>query len=212
MKITQTDIVREALILLNEVGLDKLSTRMVAARLGVQQPAIYWHFKGKRELMDAMNAAIMRSSHPARLPDDGDDARSFLVKSHRSFRRALLTYRDGARVHAGSRSEASDNDAAERQLAFLVARGLNANLALRILITLSRFTVGFVMEEQSEAEYPPQLSPEASGTHPLLTAAFADYASLSQDQLFLDGLDAILDGFLAQHRNIGIGRASNATA
>ena len=212
MKITQTDIVREALILLNEVGLDKLSTRMVAARLGVQQPAIYWHFKGKRELMDAMNAAIMRSSHPARLPDDGDDARSFLVKSHRSFRRALLTYRDGARVHAGSRSEASDNDAAERQLAFLVARGLTANLALRILITLSRFTVGFVMEEQSEAEHPPQLSPDESGTHPRLTAAFADYASLSQDQLFLDGLDAILDGFLAQSSNIGIGPASNATA
>ncbi|HEY8310696.1 MAG TPA: TetR family transcriptional regulator, partial [Gemmatimonadaceae bacterium] len=36
-------IVRSALDLLNEVGLDAFTTRRLAERLGVKQPAIYWH-------------------------------------------------------------------------------------------------------------------------------------------------------------------------
>ncbi len=195
MKITKADIVREALVLLNEVGLDGLSTRILATRLGVQQPAIYWHFKGKRELMDAMNAEIMRSLHTQRHADAADDWRSFLVRHFLGFRQALLTFRDGARVHSGSRAEASDEHAAETQLEFLTSQGLAPGVALRMLITLSRFTVGFVLEEQAEAEHPPVLSSDETEKRPLLAAAFEDYISASQDALFLDGLNAITEGF-----------------
>jgi TetR/AcrR family tetracycline transcriptional repressor len=194
MKIDRTEIVREAVALLNEVGIDKLSTRALAARLGVQQPALYWHFKGKRELMDAMNAEMMRSSHLYRLPNDGDDWRHFLVEYCLSFRKALIACRDGARVHAGSRAEASDREVAERQLQFLTAEGFSAAMALRILIVLSRFTVGFVLEEQAEKEHPPAMPAEDMDNYPLLAAAFRDYVGCSQDDLFLDGLKAIVQG------------------
>jgi len=194
MKIDRAQIVREALVLLKEVGLDKMSTRALAARLDVQQPALYWHFKNKRALMDAMNAEMMRSSHLYRVPRDGDDWRSYLRNHSVSFRQAMLSYRDGARVHAGSRAEASDVDVADRQLEFLIAQGFDGRQALKMLVTLARFTVGFVLEEQAEADHPPELPNETTSPSPLLSAAFEDYGTLSQDELFDDGLAAFLDG------------------
>ena len=62
MKLDRDVILQAALSLLDEVGMDKLSTRLLAERLGVQQPALYWHFKNKRALLDAMNGEILRLS------------------------------------------------------------------------------------------------------------------------------------------------------
>ena len=44
-KLSRETVIRAALDLLNEVGVDGLSTRRLAERLGVQQPALYWHFR-----------------------------------------------------------------------------------------------------------------------------------------------------------------------
>jgi len=51
-------VVLVALKLLDEVGLDGLTLRRLAAELGVQAPALYWHFANKRELLDHMAQAI----------------------------------------------------------------------------------------------------------------------------------------------------------
>jgi TetR/AcrR family tetracycline transcriptional repressor len=195
MKIAKADIVRAALEVLNEVGLDKLSTRMVAEKLGVQQPAIYWHVKDKRVLIDAMNAEIMRSSHLYRDAQADDDWKSYLTKHSMSFRHALLSFRDGARVHAGSRAEESDADTGERQLAFLTHKGFDAGFALRMLVTLSRFTVGSALEEQAEATHPPERLPDDATARPLLNTAFADYARSSPETFFNFGLEAMIEGF-----------------
>jgi len=45
-------VVNTALKLLDEVGLDGLTLRKLAAELGVQAPALYWHFKNKQALLD----------------------------------------------------------------------------------------------------------------------------------------------------------------
>ncbi|HIF4670475.1 TPA: TetR family transcriptional regulator, partial [Escherichia coli] len=47
-KLQPNTVIRAALDLLNEVGVDGLTTRKLAERLGVQQPALYWHFRNKR--------------------------------------------------------------------------------------------------------------------------------------------------------------------
>ncbi|WP_160003892.1 TetR/AcrR family transcriptional regulator C-terminal domain-containing protein [Rhizobium sp. 18055] len=197
MKIAKVDIVRAALDVLNEVGLDKLSTRMVAEKLGVQQPAIYWHMTDKRALIDAMNAEIMRSSHLYRDAQADEDWKSYLMRHSLSFRQALLSFRDGARVHAGSRSEASDADTGERQLRFLTEQGFEPGFALRMLVTLSRFTVGSVLEEQAEAAYPPSTQSGQEKDRPLLQMAFADYTASSTDTFFTFGVNVIIDGFSA---------------
>ncbi|WP_217585232.1 TetR family transcriptional regulator, partial [Microbacterium sp. GbtcB4] len=44
-------VARAALALLDEVGLADLSMRRIAARLGVQPSALYWHVANKQELL-----------------------------------------------------------------------------------------------------------------------------------------------------------------
>jgi TetR/AcrR family tetracycline transcriptional repressor len=39
---------------LDEVGIDGLTVRLLAGRLGVKSPALYWHLRNKQELLDAM--------------------------------------------------------------------------------------------------------------------------------------------------------------
>src|ERR1700688_4158094 len=50
-------VVRTALRILDEVGLDGLTVRKLASELGVQAPALYWHFKNKQALLDEMATA-----------------------------------------------------------------------------------------------------------------------------------------------------------
>ncbi|NUR85911.1 MAG: helix-turn-helix transcriptional regulator, partial [Nonomuraea sp.] len=54
MSLDRELIVRTALRLLDEVGLEKLSLRRLAKELGAHPTALYWHFSGKQELLDAM--------------------------------------------------------------------------------------------------------------------------------------------------------------
>jgi AcrR family transcriptional regulator len=58
-------IVATALMLLDEVGIDGLSTRRLAAELGIKSASLYWHFKDKAELFptrDTANKAVMNCS------------------------------------------------------------------------------------------------------------------------------------------------------
>lgn len=69
-KLQRDAVIAAALDLLNEVGVDGLTTRKLAERLGVQQPALYWHFKSKQALLDALSDAMMRG-HIHTLPSPG---------------------------------------------------------------------------------------------------------------------------------------------
>ncbi|MFP3693803.1 TetR family transcriptional regulator, partial [Burkholderia sp. SIMBA_048] len=67
-KLDREAVVGTALELLNEVGVDGLTTRKLADRLGVQQPALYWHFRNKRALLDALAEAMLAQTHKRSLP------------------------------------------------------------------------------------------------------------------------------------------------
>src|SRR5262245_51288610 len=51
-------ITAAALALLDEAGLAELSTRRLAAKLGVQSPTLYWHVRSKAELLDLVAEAL----------------------------------------------------------------------------------------------------------------------------------------------------------
>lgn len=78
-KLQPNTVIRAALDLLNEVGVDGLTTRKLAERLGVQQPALYWHFRNKRALLDALAEAMLAENHTHSVPRADDDWRSFLI-------------------------------------------------------------------------------------------------------------------------------------
>ncbi len=152
MAIEREKILEAALAVLNEVGLDQFSTRKLADRLGVQQPALYWHFKSKSVLLDAINGEMLARYHKHRLPSPGERWDEFTFSNARSFRQALLSVRDGARINAGTHPSTREFGDAERQLQLYVDAGFSADEAFNIAISTTRYVVGFVLEEQGERE------------------------------------------------------------
>ena len=123
-RLTRDEVTGAALGLLDEVGLDAVSTRRLAARLGVEQPSLYWHFRNKGELLRAMAEAAMVPHAEVPLPGPDDDRLAWFSENSRSLRRTLLLHRDGARLHAGSRPAEHDRSRIAHKLAFLVSGGL----------------------------------------------------------------------------------------
>jgi len=152
MAIEREKILEAALAVLNEVGLDQFSTRKLAERLGVQQPALYWHFKNKSALLDAVNGEMLARFHKHRLPAPGESWDEFTFSNASSFRVALLSVRDGARINAGTHPSTREFGDAERQLQLYVDAGFSADEAFNIAISTTRYVVGFVLEEQGERE------------------------------------------------------------
>ncbi|MFI6996711.1 TetR/AcrR family transcriptional regulator C-terminal domain-containing protein [Nocardia sp. NPDC050175] len=170
-KLNRENVIAEALDLLDEVGLDAVSTRQLAKRLNVEQPSLYYHFRKKEDLLGAMAEAAMAPHTAEPLPTSADDWRAWFLENMRSFRRTLLMRRDGARLHAGSRPGATDLDRLAQKMAFLIASGVPERDAQMAMLAAGRYTVGAVLEEQADAEIGrsaddlaelPQIDPEAA--------------------------------------------------
>lgn len=58
-KLDQDAIVSEAIRLLNDEGLDSISVRKLADRLGIKAPSLYWHIRDKNALLAAVNERII---------------------------------------------------------------------------------------------------------------------------------------------------------
>jgi TetR/AcrR family transcriptional regulator, tetracycline repressor protein len=150
MTLRRETVVETALRLLNEVGVDGLTTRRLADELGVRSPALYWHFKDKQDLLDQMaSTMVARAMAGLESPAPDRDWAGWLGDRARAFRSGLLAYRDGARVHAGSRPEAEDLGPVWRLAAMMEASGLSRQDAIRGIVAVSRYTVGCVAEEQA---------------------------------------------------------------
>lgn len=200
MKIDRSRIVDAALDLLNEVGLDDFTTRALAQRLDVRQPALYWHFRSKRALLDAMNEEMLARGMIRRDPERGEDWRVYLTENARQFRGALLAWRDGARVHAGTEAGPQDLEGFEIQLRLLGEAGMSLPFAMNLLAAISRYTVGCVVEEQSEGvdAAAQQELDMAAQAHPRAAVALAHYRSSGHAAFFEAGLRLLLDGAAAQ--------------
>ncbi|MCB2019594.1 MAG: TetR family transcriptional regulator [Rhizobacter sp.] len=88
--LSREGIVDAALALTDEAGLDALSTRKIASRLGCEAMSIYHHFPSKRHLLDAMvDRALLSLEMP---PED--------MAPIDRLRFTLHSYRDMAHRHA----------------------------------------------------------------------------------------------------------------
>jgi TetR/AcrR family tetracycline transcriptional repressor len=203
-RLTRDDILRAALDLLNEVGIDALSTRRLAERLGVQSPTLYWHFKSKAALLDAMSAAVLSDSRAVFSPGPKESWQDWLQDDGRSFRHALLAYRDGARLHAGTRPGEAQREAIEARLRLLCAAGFEPGAATLLLMSVGRFVVGWVLEEQSAQQ--PDAPPSArvkgprAAHYPLLAAGWKATVGGDADAVFDQALRFLLEGARAQLR------------
>lgn len=204
MAIEREKILDAALALINEVGLDQFTTRKLAERLGVQQPALYWHFKNKSSLLDELNDLILARFHKHRFPGHGERWDEFTLAHARSFRKALLSVRNGARINAGTRPSARQFAEAERQLELYVGAGFTPEQALTIAIGVARYVVGFVIEEQDERDRVDEVSDWNGGdpmdevaAFPVLSAALKpllEAGTINTESVFDRGLGYMIAG------------------
>ncbi|MEU0838411.1 TetR/AcrR family transcriptional regulator C-terminal domain-containing protein [Streptomyces sp. NPDC005962] len=159
-RLDRDQVVEAALRLLNEVGLEGLTLRRIAKELNVQAPALYWHFKNKQALLDEMATAMFRRLAEGAPQLDGATWQEHLIASQRTLRRALLGYRDGAKVFSGTRFTGTPHAAPmEAQLRAFVDAGFTPGAAARASFLAYTFTLGFVIEEQAVEPLPGERAP-----------------------------------------------------
>src|SRR3954447_11016841 len=151
--VTREAIVAAALELLAEGGLEGVSFRRIATRLGVSAPTLYWHVDSKRQLMDLMAEELARrpeSSYAG--PRPGQPWWEWLRQDARRTFAALIATRDAPRVVAGNRPSAESFAGIERALGVLVDAGMTPGQAQQTLFAVGAYVIGSATEWQAEAE------------------------------------------------------------
>jgi TetR/AcrR family tetracycline transcriptional repressor len=200
-------IVAAAITLLDEVGLDGLTVRRLAAVLGVQNPALYWHFRNKQQLLDEMADAIQLSGEYGP-PPDGERWQDWVIRRARQRRDLLLAHRDGARLVASSRPGTMVLRKFDQELAAMTARGFTPVAAVRAITSVSHYITGFVLEEQAQqrrqAETPADESDAtrraqltAVAAESALAAAIREGGDLQGEAAFEDGMGILVAGISA---------------
>ena len=151
MKVNREIVIEAGLNLLNEVGLEQLTLRRLAKSLKIQAPTLYWHFKSKEELIDAMATLVLAKGVASLVPKkSASDWKIWVNAFGMGLRQTLLKYRDGARVVAGSRlTDTVYMETAEHIGRRLVDAGFSVRQTVVLLSTVYTFTISFVIEEQT---------------------------------------------------------------
>jgi TetR/AcrR family tetracycline transcriptional repressor len=174
------EVLAAALDLLDEVGLDALTTRRLAEKLGVRPGALYRHFDSKRSLLGAMVARLTMDA-----PADGEppeDWAGLLRYAAMGARATMLTRRDGARLVATYLVPADETAQLfwHRMIDALVGGGIPAEDAVVAVDTVFAYVNGFAIEEQARDGFPAE--PEQRAL---------------RDKTFQAGLDLIIAGVTA---------------
>jgi TetR/AcrR family tetracycline transcriptional repressor len=160
-RITVASLVQAGFEAVEEHGLSGLTMRDVAQRLGVKAPAIYWHLKSRRDLVDEMATEMWRRIDAEVGPiSAGLSAEEALVGFAREVRRQALDRRDGARLLAGT--YLTDDTLLRDQQARLEALGA-AEHRQRVVTAYAlvySFVIGYVIEEQARRQAPGRYSAE----------------------------------------------------
>ena len=140
----RSDVIEHALEVLDRHGLADLSMRRLAADLGVQPSALYWHFANKQALLAAVADEVLRRG--ARPVPDGPWAERVTAFAHQ-LRDAMLAYRDGAELVATAQAFGlGEADPTGRLIGLLDCD--DEQLALVAAATLLHFVLGHVTDEQ----------------------------------------------------------------
>ncbi|GII62283.1 TetR family transcriptional regulator [Sphaerisporangium krabiense] len=200
--LTRRVLVETALRLLDETGLEGLTVRRLAAELGVQSPALYWHIRTKQELLDEMADAIIQAAGMGP-PREGETWQDWLCRRATAYRASLLAHRDGARIVATARRLSPETvELFEAELAAMTSHGFTPAVALRTITTVTYYVNGFVLQEQSQPEPQDRPHPEPPSppglpdpaAMPTLLAAVHQGGNPLGDQAFAHGLQTLIRG------------------
>ena len=141
-------IVDAAWSLVEKDGVDVLTSRTLAAELGVKSPALYWHVPSMTALHSLMVERMLSES--VRSPADGEGWQDWLLDIGRTQRRNFLSHRDSGRIIAvAPPSEIIRNQIMPMLVEPLIAAGASTEDAVAAAGTFASFILGWVIYEQS---------------------------------------------------------------
>ncbi|WP_265975034.1 TetR/AcrR family transcriptional regulator C-terminal domain-containing protein [Brucella intermedia] len=197
MAIEKQVVIQTALGLLDEVGSDGLTMRVLAKALNVQAPTLYWHFPSKQALLDQMADALI-APVIGMVNVDGEPE-EVLRSLAGALRATLLSRRDGARIYAGT-YVMGDNVLAVADIALgaFLRMGLEARTATDTMFNLVYYVLGFTIEEQGFSSRWNEHTDPPSVRRQFIEATADRFPSLTQ------GLDAIMSGSFDERFAFGI--------
>lgn len=214
MKVNRDMVTRAGLKLLNEVGLERLTLRLLARQLKIQAATLYWHFKSKEELIDEMATKVLADGAVLLLPaKDTSDWSVWADAFGTGLRKTLLAYRDGARMVAGTRLINTEYmKTVERVAAKLIESGFTIRETVVLLSTIYNYTLSFVMEEQAVFPRPNERSRQYNIAKRNAKLDPKEFPILRQsgtilfdkfDRRYKEGLDLIMRGAKSQDTGTG---------
>ncbi|MFI6039158.1 TetR/AcrR family transcriptional regulator C-terminal domain-containing protein [Streptomyces sp. NPDC051315] len=191
-QLTRTAVIDAALQVLQERGMEGLSTRAVADRLGVRMNTVLWHVKTKARMLELMADAVLAGIRYDDLPAA---PRQRVRELAGRYRQALLAHRDGAALVTGTYpAEPHTLRFADHLVDALLRAGAAEKQAAWTAWTVNYFTLGLTQEEQAAPARGDERLARAvtAGTHPALHKSLTYLRQGSFEDRFTFGLDAIL--------------------
>jgi TetR/AcrR family tetracycline transcriptional repressor len=150
MRYRRTDVVEQALGVLDSYGLADLTMRRLGTELGVQPSALYHHFANKQTLLAAVaDEILVRGPHAPR-PEAWHERVAAICTELRD---AMLAYRDGAELVATAYSFGLGATTPYDDLVDALGDGdLDPALVHTAARTLLHFVFGHVTDEQTHLQ------------------------------------------------------------
>lgn len=205
-RLSRDRVLRAAVALADDVGIESLSMRKLAQELAVVPMALYKHVANKEELLDGMVDVVVGEIDP---PVHGTDWKSAVRQRILSARRALLRHPWASRV-LESRTNPTPLVLGymDSMIGMFRAGGFSIDLTHHVMHTVGSRIFGFTQElfEDSpsvDPETQATMAPEMGQRYPYITelvmAVYHDEASVvgsgCDDQFeFEFALDLLLDG------------------
>ncbi|GAA2591668.1 TetR/AcrR family transcriptional regulator C-terminal domain-containing protein [Streptomyces tubercidicus] len=183
MGTSRAEVVDAALEVLDHQGLDMVTMRAVADRLGVQHNTVRWHVDNKHRLLVLMSDAVLAGLDVDALPDPWEDRVQALA---RWCRRAILARRDAARLLAGlATTEPNTYRFADTMIQTLLDAGFSHRTAAWANWTIFYLVLGITQEQQAHsAEVPECMTEFNDPAYPALSAAASHAAAGTYEERF----------------------------
>lgn len=208
MPLTRDQIVDAAVRILDGEGPDGLSMRHLGTELDAGATSIYWHVKGKDDLLDLVADRVIGEVLAGLVP--ADTWRDWMSAFARSMRRVVLMHPGVAPV-VGRRVGMGPNAllALEGVLPLLAADGFDSVSSMLATTTLVGWTTTLVLAEAREAREGTWLAGPgnlpAAGDRPGVAATLRDGTLPTADERFEYGLEVLLEGIHARQARHGRG-------
>jgi AcrR family transcriptional regulator len=145
--LTRERLVRAALELVGEEGLDGLSMRALADRLDVKAASLYWHVRDRRELLDLLAEGLLDDVPRPRSPRDW---RRGVAAAGAALGKAVSAHKDADRILLEAPGALARSDTFADLKAHLESSGLQAPEAREVALMVMTYVIAGRTASDSE--------------------------------------------------------------